>query len=75
MKLSDIATRLGCRLVGNADLEIEAVSTVEQAGPNELTFLSNPKYAPKARKTKAGPMLVQEPIAGLEISYLISANP
>ncbi len=75
MKLSDISARLGCRLVGDPDLEIDAVSTIEQAGPNQLTFLANPKYAPKAKKTRAGAILVQEPIVGLEISFLVSANP
>ncbi|MBI4909225.1 MAG: UDP-3-O-(3-hydroxymyristoyl)glucosamine N-acyltransferase [Acidobacteria bacterium] len=75
MKLSEIAARLDCRLIGNPDLDIDAVATVEQAGPNNLTFLSNPKYAPKARRTRAGAMLVQEPIIGLDISFLISSNP
>lgn len=75
MKLSDIASRLGCRLSGNPDLEITALAGVDQAGPRHLTFLSNPKYAPKAKKTKAGAMLAGEPIHGLDISYLLSPNP
>ncbi|MBL8220998.1 MAG: UDP-3-O-(3-hydroxymyristoyl)glucosamine N-acyltransferase [Bryobacterales bacterium] len=75
MKLGEIAERLGCVLAGNGDLEISGVAGMEQAGPTELTFLSNPKYAPKAKKTRAGAMLVQEPIAGLDISFLISKNP
>jgi len=75
MRLGEIAERLGCVLAGNGELDISGVAGMEQAGPTELTFLSNPKYAPKARKTRAGAMLVQEPIAGLDISFLISKNP
>ncbi len=75
MKLGDIAGRLGCTLAGDGNLDISGVAGMEQAGPSELTFLSNPKYAPKAKKTRAGAMLVQEPIAGLDISFLISKNP
>ncbi|MBL8233525.1 MAG: UDP-3-O-(3-hydroxymyristoyl)glucosamine N-acyltransferase [Bryobacterales bacterium] len=75
MKLNEIAERLGCRLIGDGAVEISAVAGIEQAGPEQLTFLSNPKYAPKARKTKAGAILVQDAIAGLEIASLISPNP
>ncbi|MCS7024925.1 MAG: UDP-3-O-(3-hydroxymyristoyl)glucosamine N-acyltransferase [Bryobacteraceae bacterium] len=75
MKLKEIAERLGCRLLGDPELEIRGVAGIEQAGPQHLTFLSNPKYAPKARKTKAGAMLVSAPIAGLEVAFLVSRNP
>jgi UDP-3-O-[3-hydroxymyristoyl] glucosamine N-acyltransferase len=75
MKLSDLAVRLGCTLVGNPDLEIDGVAGIEQAAPNQLTFLSNKKYAPKAKRTSAGAILVEEPIGGLETSFLVSANP
>ena len=54
MKLREIAERLSCRLVGDGDIEILGVIGMEQAGPGQLTFLANPKYAPKA-KTHAPP--------------------
>lgn len=75
MQLQVIADRLGCRLIGDGSLEITGVAGIEQAGPSELTFLSNPKYGPKAKKTRAGAILVQGPVSGLEIASLISANP
>ncbi|MFN7934527.1 MAG: UDP-3-O-(3-hydroxymyristoyl)glucosamine N-acyltransferase [Bryobacteraceae bacterium] len=75
MKLADIAQRLGCTLAGDENLDITGVAGMEHAKPSELTFLSNPKYAPKAKKTQAGAMLVQEPIPGLPISFLLSKNP
>ncbi|MBI3684335.1 MAG: UDP-3-O-(3-hydroxymyristoyl)glucosamine N-acyltransferase, partial [Acidobacteria bacterium] len=43
--------------------------------PGELTFLANPKYASKAKKTRSRAMLVQAPVPGLEISFLVSGNP
>ncbi|MCC6369252.1 MAG: UDP-3-O-(3-hydroxymyristoyl)glucosamine N-acyltransferase [Bryobacterales bacterium] len=75
MKLGEIAERLGCSISGNPDLEITGVAGIEHAGSSELTFLANPKYGPKARRTMAGAILVQEPIPGLEIAFLLSANP
>ena len=61
MKLSEIAKELGARLEnGAADPEIKGVAGIESAGPGELTFISNPKYAPLARTTKAAAIIVSE---------------
>ncbi len=73
MKLCEIAAALGCALHGDGELEITGVAGVEHAGPGELTFLANPKYAPKARNTKAGAILAAEAIPGL--TCLVSENP
>jgi UDP-3-O-[3-hydroxymyristoyl] glucosamine N-acyltransferase len=75
MKLREIAERLGCELAGDGELEITGVAGIEHAGPNEITFLANPKYAPKMRDTRAGAILTTGPPRGLKISSLISANP
>jgi UDP-3-O-[3-hydroxymyristoyl] glucosamine N-acyltransferase len=73
--LREIADALGCRLEGNAELEINGVAGMEHAGPDQLTFLANPKYAPKVKHTRAGAILVSEGARGIEIPCLISENP
>jgi UDP-3-O-[3-hydroxymyristoyl] glucosamine N-acyltransferase len=73
MKLREIATILGCRLEGEGELEITGVARIEHAGPRHLTFLANPKYAPKTRSTKAGAILVADAIPGR--TCLVSENP
>ena len=75
MKLQAIAEALGCRLVGDGDVEISGVVGMEHAGPGHLTFLANPKYAPKVKHTKASAILVSEPLPGVELACLVSANP
>src|SRR5690242_19854770 len=75
MKLREIAGALGCRLEGDGDLEIAGVAGMEHAGPAHLTFLANPKYAPKVKNTRAAAILVAEPVKGSEIACLVSANP
>jgi UDP-3-O-[3-hydroxymyristoyl] glucosamine N-acyltransferase len=61
MKLSEIAKELGAQLDrGVSDPEIKGVAGIESAGPGELTFLSNPKYAPLAKTTKAAAVIVSE---------------
>jgi UDP-3-O-[3-hydroxymyristoyl] glucosamine N-acyltransferase len=73
MTLSALAGRLGCRLTGDGDMEIRGVAGMEHAGPGELTFLANPKYAPKVKDTQASAILAREPVPGM--ATLVSANP
>jgi UDP-3-O-[3-hydroxymyristoyl] glucosamine N-acyltransferase len=72
MKLSEISARLGIELRGD-DTEITGVAGMEHAGPSELTFLANPKYAHKVKHTRAAAVLVAEPLPG--IRSLVSSNP
>jgi UDP-3-O-[3-hydroxymyristoyl] glucosamine N-acyltransferase len=48
---------------------------MEQAGPTEITFLANPKYAPKLRHTQAAAVLVSEPLKEPKPASLVSRNP
>ncbi len=75
MKLGELAGELGCRLIGDPAREITGVAGVEEAGPSELTFLANPKYAAKAHQTRAGAILVSEPFVSAPPYQLVSANP
>src|SRR5579863_4756169 len=75
IRLGDLAARLGCELHGDPDIEITGVAGVEQAGPGDVTFLANPKYAPRAKNTRAAAILVKEPLSGALPASLVSANP
>src|SRR5580658_5686424 len=75
MKLREIAAQLDCELTGDGDIEIAGVAGMEHAGPGELTFLANPKYAHKVKHTRAGAILVSAPILDAPIASLVSANP
>ncbi len=75
MKLRELATRLNCLVIGNDELDIQGVSGIDQAGPHHLTFLSNPKYAAKAKQSQAGAILVKQPIEGLAAACVISTDP
>src|SRR5881394_1140217 len=75
MRLGEIAAALGGHLVGDSELEITGVAGMEHAAAGHLTFLANPKYAPKVRHTKASAILVSEALTGMDIACLVSANP
>jgi UDP-3-O-[3-hydroxymyristoyl] glucosamine N-acyltransferase len=75
MKLAEIAAALGCDLSGGGDVEITGVAGLEHAGPTELTFLANPKYAHKVKYTRAAAILVTEPVKNAPVHSLVSKNP
>ena len=75
MKLGELASRLGAELRGNPDLEVTGVKGIEDAGPAEVTFVANPKYAGLARKTKAAAVLVEPEFPEIEAATLRIKNP
>src|SRR5437762_12339575 len=76
MKLADIASTLNSRLEnGSPDLEITGVAGIEDAGAGHITFLANPKYAAKARTTKASAIILAEDFPALSTAMLRSKNP
>jgi UDP-3-O-[3-hydroxymyristoyl] glucosamine N-acyltransferase len=76
LKLSAIVAALDLRLEnGSLETEITGVAGVEAAGPGQLTFVSNPKYAASARVTKASAIIVAEDFPALPTATLRSRNP
>jgi len=76
MKLSELASALGCVLVcdeGGGFVEITGVRGIDTAGPGNITFLSNPKYAPKLKLTQASAVIAPAPVSG--IPTIVSHNP
>jgi UDP-3-O-[3-hydroxymyristoyl] glucosamine N-acyltransferase len=72
--LSEIAQRLGCSLLGDGRVEIERVAGIESAGPGDLTFLANHKYAGFLEKTRASAVIVT-PGVEARLPRLVSDNP
>jgi UDP-3-O-[3-hydroxymyristoyl] glucosamine N-acyltransferase len=60
MKLHELAQRLDCRLEGDPQAEIHGVAGIEHAGPGEVTFLANRRYAANLRTTRATAVFVED---------------
>jgi UDP-3-O-[3-hydroxymyristoyl] glucosamine N-acyltransferase len=75
MNLSHLAATLGCELRGDGSIEITGVAGMEHAGASEITFLANPKYAPKVKQTRAAAILVKTFIEDIAPAQLVSPNP
>jgi UDP-3-O-[3-hydroxymyristoyl] glucosamine N-acyltransferase len=75
MKLAEIAQRLECRLDGDGNIEITGVGGIEQAGPGQLTFLSNPRYRRAVGTTRASAIVCAADSGPMPLAALRSANP
>lgn len=76
MKLSEINRRLGTQLENGApETEIHSVAGIESAGPGQITFVANSKYAAAARTTKASAVIVAEDFPAIATAMLRSKNP
>jgi UDP-3-O-[3-hydroxymyristoyl] glucosamine N-acyltransferase len=73
--LREIATKLECELIGDGEVVISGIAPIEEASENQLTFLSNPKYAKHVHSTKAAAIIVSDQNFLLGKSGLISNNP
>ncbi|HUM04786.1 MAG TPA: UDP-3-O-(3-hydroxymyristoyl)glucosamine N-acyltransferase [Terriglobales bacterium] len=76
MKLSQISEAVGASLENaSPDAEITGVAGIEQAGPGQLTFVSNPRYAVAAKATRASAVIVSENFPAIATAMLRSKNP
>lgn len=75
MKLSEIAAQLGAELHGEGEVEIVGLNTIDEAGPQELTFLSNPKYRKFLAGCRAGAVLVDSAEQETSCPLLVHKNP
>jgi UDP-3-O-[3-hydroxymyristoyl] glucosamine N-acyltransferase len=75
MKLAELAERLGCRLEGDGDIEIERVAGLEWAGPGDLSFFANPRYTAALRATRASAVILGEEAPAAPCAMLRTPHP
>jgi UDP-3-O-[3-hydroxymyristoyl] glucosamine N-acyltransferase len=76
MKLIDVAFALEATLSGDiAEREITGVAGIEEAGPGQITFVANPKYAASVRTTRAAAVIVAPEFPETSVPTLRTPNP
>jgi UDP-3-O-[3-hydroxymyristoyl] glucosamine N-acyltransferase len=73
--LADLARRLGCHLEGDGAIVVSRVVGIEDAGPGEVTFLANSKYASKLATTRASAVIVDESVSEAPCAMLRTPHP
>ena len=75
MKLSELAARLECTVEGDGDIDIKRLAAIEDAGPGELTFFANPKYADALKRTLASAVIAAPAVSGVPCAVLRTPEP
>lgn len=78
LSTADLAATVGGELVGDPSVQIDTVASLDEAGPDALSFLGNVKYKDQVLPSKAGCVIVPpdfqvEPPAGR--AWIKSKNP
>jgi UDP-3-O-[3-hydroxymyristoyl] glucosamine N-acyltransferase len=72
--LRELADRLGCTLRGDGNVDVRRVRGIDDAGPGDLTFVSNPRYVPRLAGTRASAVIVS-PDLETSLPSVLAANP
>ncbi len=76
ISLGELATRFGCDLDGDPDVEVSAVASLSGAGPGNISFLSNPALKQQLASTQAAAVILRaDDAADCPVASLISADP
>jgi UDP-3-O-[3-hydroxymyristoyl] glucosamine N-acyltransferase len=73
--LAELATRIGCRVDGDGTLEVHRVASLDDAEPGDVTFLHNPKYAPRVGSTRASAIIADDRLTAAPCTVLRTATP
>jgi UDP-3-O-[3-hydroxymyristoyl] glucosamine N-acyltransferase len=69
--LQEIADYVGGAVIGDPTVIIESASTLDNAGAGQITFLSNPKYAPRVKETQAATVLVAKEVQTNAVQIIV----
>jgi UDP-3-O-[3-hydroxymyristoyl] glucosamine N-acyltransferase len=75
MRLSDLASRLGVPVEGDGSVEVRRASGLDEAGPGDLSFVRDAKYAAKVATTKASALILPPGIGAGSVPVLRSPAP
>ena len=73
--LSRLAEITGGEIRGSGEGLISGINSLREAGPGEITFLVNPRYAPELKRTRASAVIVGPQVPETSIPVLVTPNP
>jgi UDP-3-O-[3-hydroxymyristoyl] glucosamine N-acyltransferase len=75
VRLGELAERIGCRPEGDAGIEIARVRPLDEAGPTDLTFITDARHLSRLPASRAGAVILSESAPPADRPALRSANP
>lgn len=74
-RLAELAAIIGGEVVGDPERRIESLRTLEVAGPEDLSFVTNPRYRSQAAESRAGALLTGSRLEGVDKDLILAAEP
>jgi UDP-3-O-[3-hydroxymyristoyl] glucosamine N-acyltransferase len=75
MTVGEIAELLHGKVIGNSQAAIRGLAKIEEAGPDDLTFIANPKYAKYLEESRAGVILVNSSLTPSDGTVIVVDDP
>lgn len=76
LKLSEIAHHVKGKIIGNGpDFIVNRIATLNNAGPEDLSFLTHSKYKSELETTRAGAVLMKKSIETASFKTILVQNP
>jgi UDP-3-O-[3-hydroxymyristoyl] glucosamine N-acyltransferase len=74
--LGELVERFGGEVAGDPAVRVRKVATLENAGPETISFLANPRYLAQLRSTRASAVIVGESGRGAtRLPRIVCSNP
>jgi len=74
--LAELAARFNAEVIGDGQCAIERVATLNNAGPGDIAFLSNPRYRKFLHETSAAAVVISpDDKSDLKTNGLVVSNP
>jgi UDP-3-O-[3-hydroxymyristoyl] glucosamine N-acyltransferase len=70
----ELAQRTGGTVIGDGTVPLHAGATLEGAGPGQVSFLANPRYAPLLQQTRASAVFVPQALDTSAVQIVVK-NP
>jgi len=74
LTVAELAEHIDARLVGDGAATVRGVNSIEQAGPEEVSFVTSDKHAGKLAKSKAAAVIVAKEIKNVASVQLVVDN-
>jgi UDP-3-O-[3-hydroxymyristoyl] glucosamine N-acyltransferase len=75
LTLKELAQKIGAELAGDPSIELHSASTLEDAGPGQVSFLANPKYVKHLETTRASAIIVSPNVTSERTALLKAKDP
>src|SRR4051812_4580689 len=75
MTVNDLAKEIGAEVAGDGSATVTSCTTLEDAAPGQVSFLSNAKYARQLDTTKASAVICASSVKNDRVTLLKAADP